>query len=133
MFRTMKTNLNAHPLFVYTEEHIKGHLKIVCLKLNVLRLLHLDMYKVIGKTEDIEKLDDEDLDYEWLTLNEILDTLRDINLMELKVEEEFFVPSLTRTKLKEKLRKTYEIALSKSLIRGKILRKFKLFATKIFK
>ena len=64
MFRTRKTNLNAHPLFVYTNEHIIGHLKIVCLKLNVLRLLHLDMYKVIGKTEDIEKLDDEDPDYE---------------------------------------------------------------------
>ena len=74
MFRTMKTNLNAHPLFAYIKKHIKGHLKIVCLKLNVLRLLHLDMYKVIGKTEDIEKLDDEDPDYEWLTLNKILDT-----------------------------------------------------------
>ncbi len=64
MFRTMKTNLNAHPLFVYTKEHIIGHLKIVCLKLNVLRLLHLDMYKAMEKTEDIEKLDDEDPDYE---------------------------------------------------------------------
>ncbi len=48
-----------------------------------------------------------------------------MNLMELNVEEEFFVPSFTRTKLKEELRKTYEIALSKSLIRGKILKKFK--------
>ena len=28
MFRTMKSNLNARPLFVYTEEHIKGHLEI---------------------------------------------------------------------------------------------------------
>ena len=125
MFRTMKTNLNAHPLFVYTEEHIKKHLKIVCLKLNVLRLLHLDMYKVIGKTEDIERLDNEDPNYEWLTLNKILDTLRDMNLMELNVEEEFFIPSFTRTKLKEALRKTYGTTLSKSLIRGKILKKFK--------
>ena len=118
---------------MYTEEHIKGHLKIVCLKLNVLRLFHLYMYKVIRKTEDIERLDDEDPDYEWLTLNKILDTLRDMNLMELNVEEEIFLPSFTRTKLKEALRKTYEIALSKSLIKGKILKKFKLFATKIFK
>ena len=90
---------------MYTEEHIKKHLKIVYLKLNVLRLLHLDMYKVIGKTEDIEKLDDEDPDYEWLTLNKILDTLRGMNLMELNAEEEIFVPSFTRTKLKEVLRK----------------------------
>ena len=96
---------------MYTEEHIKGHLKIVCLKLNVLRLFHLYMYKVIRKTEDIERLDDKDPDYEWLTLNKILDTLRDMNLMELNVEEEIFVPSFTRTKLKEALRKTYEIAL----------------------
>ena len=72
MFRTMKSNLNARPLFVYTEEHIKGHLEIVCLAINVLRLLHLDMYKAMGKTEDIGKLDDEDPDYEWLTLNKIL-------------------------------------------------------------
>ena len=91
------------------------------------------MYKAMGKTEDVEKLDDEDPDYEWLTLSEILDTLRGMNLMELNVEKEIFVPSFTRTKLKEALRKTYEIALSKSLIRGKILKKFKLFATKIFK
>ena len=125
MFRTMKTNLNAHPLFVNTEEHIKGHLEIVCLAINVLRLLHLDMYKAMGKTEDIGKLDDEDPDYEWLTLNTILDTLRGMNLIKLNVEEEIFVPSFTRTKLTDALGKTYGIALSKSLIRGKILKKFK--------
>lgn len=125
MFRTMKTNLNAHPLFVNTEEHIKGHLEIVCLATNVLRLLHLDMYKAMGKTEDIGKLDDEDPDYEWLTLNTILDTLRGMNLTKLNVEEEIFVPSFTRTKLTDALGKTYGITLSKSLIRGKILKKFK--------
>ena len=125
MFRTMKTNLNAHPLFVNTEEHIKGHLEIVCLAINVLRLLHLDMYKAMGKTEDIGKLDDEDPDYEWLTLNTILDTLRGMNLTKLNVEEEVFVPSFTRTKLTDALGKTYGITLSKSLIRGKILKKFK--------
>lgn len=125
MFRTMKTNLNAHPLFVFTEEHIKGHLEIVCLAINVLRLLHLDMYKAMGKTEDIGKLDDEDPDYEWLTLNKILDTLREMNLTKLNVEEEIFVPSFTRTKLTDALGKTYGITLSKSLIRGKILKKFK--------
>ena len=125
MFRTMKTNLNTHPLFVYTEEHIKGHLEIVCLAINVLRLLHLDMYKAMGKTEDIGKLDDEDPDYEWLTLNTILDTLRGMNLTELNVEEEIFVPSFTRTKFTDALGKTYGITLSKSLIRGKILKKFK--------
>ena len=125
MFRTMKTNLNAHPLFVNTEEHIKGHLEIVCLAINVLRLLHLDMYKAMGKTEDIGKLDDEDPDYEWLTLNTILDTLRGMNLTKLNVEEEIFVPSFTRTKLTDALGKTYGIILSKSLIRGKILKKFK--------
>ena len=125
MFRTMKSNLNARPLFVYTEEHIKGHLEIVCLAINVLRLLHLDMYKAMGKTEDIGKLDDEDPDYEWLTLNKILDTLRDMNLTKLNVEEEIFVPSFTRTKLTDALGKTYGITLSKSLIRGKILKKFK--------
>ena len=116
MFRTMKTNLN---------ENIKGHLKIVCLKLNILGLLHLDMYKVIGKTEDIGKLDDEDPDYEWLALNTILDTLRGMDLTKLNVEEEIFVPSFTRTKLTDALGKTYGITLSKSLIRGKILKKFK--------
>ena len=125
MFRTMKTNLNAHPLFVNTEEHIKGHLEIVCLAINVLRLLHLDMYKAMGKTEDIGKLDDEDPDYEWLTLNTILDTLRGMNLTKLNAEEEIFVPSFTRTKLTDALGKTYGITLSKSLIRGKILKKFK--------
>ncbi len=125
MFRTMKTNLNAHPLFVNTEEHIKGHLEIVCLAINVLRLLHLDMYKAMGKTEDIGKLDDEDPDYEWLTLNTILDTLRGMNLTKLNVEEEIFVPSFTRTKLTDALGRTYGITLSKSLIRGKILKKFK--------
>ena len=125
MFRTMKTNLNAHPLFVNTEEHIKGHLEIVCLAINVLRLLHLDMYKAMGKTEDIGKIDDEDPDYEWLTLNTILDTLRGMNLTKLNVEEEIFVPSFTRTKLTDALGKTYGITLSKSLIRGKILKKFK--------
>ena len=125
MFRTMKTNLNAHPLFVNTEEHIKGHLEIVCLAINVLRLLHLDMYKAMGKTEDIGKLDDEDPDYEWLTLNTILDTLRGMNLTKLNVQEEIFVPSFTRTKLTDALGKTYGITLSKSLIRGKILKKFK--------
>ena len=125
MFRTMKTNLNARPLFVNTEEHIKGHLEIVCLAINVLRLLHLDMYKAMGKTEDIGKLDDEDPDYEWLTLNTILDTLRGMNLTKLNVEEEIFVPSFTRTKLTDALGKTYGITLSKSLIRGKILKKFK--------
>ena len=125
MFRTMKTNLNAQPLFVFTEEHIKGHLEIACLAINVLRLLHLDMYKAMGKTEDIGILDDEDPDYEWLTLNKILDTLRDINLTKLNVEEEIFVPSFTRTKLTDALGKTYGITLSKSLIRGKILKKFK--------
>ena len=103
MFRTMKTNLNARPLFVNTEEHIKGHLEIVCLAINVLRLLHLDMYKAMGKTEDIGKLDDEDPDYEWLTLNTILDTLRGMNLTKLNVEEEIFVPSFTRTKLTDAL------------------------------
>ena len=125
MFRTMKTNLNAHPLFVNTEEHIKGHLEIVCLAINVLRLLHLDMYKAMGKAEDIGKLDDEDPDYDWLTLNTILDTLRGMNLTKLNVEEEIFVPSFTRTKLTDALGKTYGITLSKSLIKGKILKKFK--------
>ena len=125
MFRTMRTNLNAHPLFVFTENHIKGHLEIVCLAINVLRLLHLDMYKAMGKTEDIDKLDDEDPDYEWLTLNKIIDTLRDMNLTKLNVEEEIFVPSFTRTKLTNALGKTYGITLSKLLIRGKILKKFK--------
>ena len=48
----------------------------------------------------------------------------------LNVEVEIFVPSFTRTKLTDALGKTYGITLSKSLIRGKILKKFKLFATK---
>ena len=125
MFRTMKTNLNAHPLFVYTEKHIKGHLEIVCLAINVLRLIHLDMYKVIGKTEDIGKLDDEYPNYEWLPLNAILDTLRGMNLIKLNVEEEIFAPSFSRTKLTDALGKTYRITLLKSLIRRKILKKFK--------
>ena len=121
----MKTNLNARPLFVYTEEHIKEHLEIVCLAINVLRLIHLDMYKAMGKTEDIGKFDDENPDYEWLTLNTILDTLRGMNLTKLNVEKEIFVPSFTSTKLTDALGKTYGITLSKSLIRGKILKKFK--------
>lgn len=85
---------------MYTEEHIKGHLKIVCLKLNVLRLFHLYMYKVIRKTEDIERLDDKDPDYEWLTLNKILDTLRDMNLMELTSKKRSFFLHLQEQNLK---------------------------------
>ena len=47
------------------------------------------MYKAIGKTEDIGKLDDEDPDYERLTLNTILYTLRGMNLTKLNVEETY--------------------------------------------
>lgn len=125
MFRTMKTNLNARPIFVKTEAHIKGHLEIVCLAINVLRSIHLDMYKAMGKTNDIGKLDTSDSDYERLTIDKIMETLRSMNLTKLNTSEELFVPSFTRTKLTDALGKTYEINLAKSLLTGKHLRKFK--------
>ena len=125
MFRTMKTNLNARPIYVNTEAHIKGHLEVVCLAINVLRILHLDMYKTMGKKEDIGKLDVSDSDYERLTIDKIMETLRTMNLTKLNTSEEVFVPSFTRTKLTDALGKTYGINLAKSLLTGKQLRKFK--------
>lgn len=125
MFRTMKTNLNAHPIYVRTENHIRGHLEIVCLAINVLRALHSDMYKAMDKTAEIGKLDINDKDYGLLTIDNILTTLKEINLTKLNTAEEVFVPSFTRTKLTDTLGKTYGIVLSKSVIGEKTLKKFK--------
>lgn len=101
-FRIMKTDFKARPTYVSTSEAIKAHFLICFLALLVYRILE---YKLDNK----------------YTVEQIIDTLRSMNLTEL--EGIGYIPSYTRNDITDKLhelfgyRTDYEI-IKKSKMRS---------------
>ena len=98
-FRIMKSEFNARPVFHYTEENIKAHFLICFLALTIYRYL------------------EKKLDHKY-TVSQIIDTLREMNLLEKDYD---YIPCYSRTDITDDLhnkfgfRTDYEITTEKNL------------------
>ncbi len=84
-FRTMKTNIDARPIYLTTSDHIRGHFTVVFLALQTLRYMMHRMYeaegnggKVLGRAEESK-----------VTADAVMEELRRIKGAVLLAEEGF--------------------------------------------
>ena len=103
------------------KEHIIGHLTIVCLALNLIKAMQFKLKKNYEKHNKISKNEKYNLDD--LTLERIIYTLRKINITKADTNEDFYIPSFTRTILTDMLSDEYKISFSKQVIGGKRIKK----------
>lgn len=82
-FRILKTSFKSRPVYVYKEERIKAHFTTCFMALLVLRIFE---QQILKEVED-----------EKVTIDELLDTLRDMVIS--KSEKNMFTGSFKRTKL----------------------------------
>jgi len=87
LFRELKTNFEARPVYVQLDNHIEAHFLVCFLALLIFRILK-------------QKLKKHHLSAQYTT-EEILDTLRVMSLLE--VEGEGYMPAYTRTDLTDDL------------------------------
>lgn len=123
LFRTMKSELMAMPMWVRTENSIKGHFEIVVLALNLIRGLHLKLYRennIDGKignhyydntlnSDDIKK---QEIIKSELTEDKLFETLRDIKMLAVKLDTgTAYLPTCTKNFITEMLVKITKIDL----------------------
>lgn len=108
-FRTMKTCFECRPIYLWLKEHIIGHFVIVCLALNLLKIIQYKLKKQYKK---------EGLNIEELTLENIIETLKNINITKLNVKQDIYIPSVERTILTDALAKEFGISFTKQVIKG---------------
>lgn len=103
-FEIMKSELRTRPVYVKTEDAIKGHLLICFLALLVYRILEKEYLK------------------EKYTCREIMDTLRRLNIT--YVEGSNYIPSFKRTELIDELAQIFGFQPSREVLTQKYLKKF---------
>ncbi len=94
-FRIMKSEFKARPVNLSVDERIQAHFTICFIALTLYRLLE-------------KKLDS------TFTYGEILDTLRNMNFLEIKGEG--FIPTYTRTTLTDKLHEAFDFRTDYQII-----------------
>lgn len=125
-FRTMKTIFNARAIYLWTENHIKGHFEIIYLTLNIFKIIQMKIYqhygygnKLVGRLTKYDEYKDEISPYK------IIETLRNMNITKLECEnnEEVYVPSFKRTHLTDALGNIFNMSFAQRAILGKRLSK----------
>lgn len=122
-FRTMKTYFNSRPIYLWLREHIIGHFIIICLALNITKILQFKLKKSYQKHND-ECLNEKDkYNMEDLSIERIIITLRKLEVTKLDADEDCYVPSFKRTILTDMIAKEFDISFSKQIIRGDRIQK----------
>lgn len=125
-FRTMKSIFNARAIYLWTENHIKGHFEIIYLTLNLFKIIQMKVYqhygygnKLVGRLTKYDEYKDEISPYK------IIETLRNMNITKLECEnnEEVYVPSFKRTHLTDTLGNIFNMSFAQRAILGKRLSK----------
>lgn len=125
-FRTMKSIFNARAIYLWTENHIKGHFEIIYLTLNIFKIIQMKVYqhygygnKLVGRLTKYDEYKDEISPYK------IIETLRNMNITKLECEnnEEVYVPSFKRTHLTDALGNIFNMSFAQRAILGKRLSK----------
>lgn len=125
-FRTMKSIFNARAIYLWTENHIKGHFEIIYLTLNLFKIIQMKVYqhygygnKLVGRLTKYDEYKDEISPYK------IIETLRNMNITKLECEnnEEVYVPSFKRTHLTDALGNIFNMSFAQRAILGKRLSK----------
>ena len=122
-FRTMKTCFDCRPIYLWTKDHIIGHLILVCLALNLLKILKYKLTKSYEKHNASCLKDEDKYSLDDLTLENIIITLRRLNVTKLYINQDAYVPSFKRTILTDMIAKEYEISFSKQVIKGDRIKK----------
>lgn len=125
-FRTMKSIFKARAIYLWTENHIKGHFEIIYLTLNIFKIIQMKVYqhygygnKLVGKLTKYDEYKDEISPYK------IIETLRNMNITKLECEnnDEVYVPSFKRTHLTDALGNIFNMSFAQRAILGKRLNK----------
>lgn len=103
-FEIMKSEFETRPIYVRTKDAINGHLLTCFIALLVYRILEKEYLK------------------EKYTCREIIDTLRELNIVHLGGNN--YTPSFKRTELIDRLAETFGFQPSKELLTQKYLKKF---------
>ena len=101
-FRIMKTDFESRPVYVSREDRIKAHFLTCYLALLIHRILE-------------KKLEHK------FTSSEILQTLRDYNL--LKISGEGYIPGYTRTEITDELHETFGFRTDTEIIPTRTMKK----------
>lgn len=100
-FRIMKTDFEARPIYVQREDRIKAHFLTCFLALIIYRLLEIKLEKKY-------------------TITELLETLRNMNILEL--EGHGFIPAYKRTQITDDLHDMFEFRTDNQIIKKSKMR-----------
>lgn len=104
LFRTTKTFLDARPVFLTRQDRIKAHFLICFLAMVILKILQRQI--VEANPESYKK--------EPLTIDSLIDTLRDIRFAQ--VEGHGYLPMFTRTALTDQLQDLAGVSINTQII-----------------
>ena len=104
LFRTTKTFLGARPVFLTRQDRIKAHFLICFLAMVILKILQRQI--VEANPESYKK--------EPLTIDSLIDTLRDIRFAQ--VEGHGYLPMFTRTALTDQLQDLAGVSINTQII-----------------
>lgn len=113
-FRTMKTNIDARPIYLTTEAHIKGHFTVVFLALQTLRYMMHRLYDaegnkgcVLGRARD-----------SIVTVESVMEELRRMKGIVLTAEEGFeFAVGTRKSRMNMLMAKAFGKSMTKQCLR----------------
>lgn len=113
-FRTMKSCLDSRPIYLTTENHIKGHFTIVFLALQTLRYMMYKLYKQEGyKTEKLGRAKDS-----IVTVDSVLEELRHLKGRKFHAQEGYdFINGSKKNDMNILMSKAFGLSLTKQVLK----------------
>lgn len=113
-FRTMKSCLDSRPIYLTTENHIKGHFTIVFLALQTLRYMMYKLYKEEGYSK--EKLGRAPKSI--VTVDSVLEELRNMRGRKFYAQEGYdFINGSKKNDMNILMTKAFGLSLTKQVIK----------------
>lgn len=120
-FRTMKTCLDSRPIYLTTEEHIRGHFTVVCLALQTLRFMMYRLYREEGHaTEKLGRADGS-----MATADAVLEELRNMRGRRFHAQEGYdFINGARKNDMNILMTKAFGMSLTKQVLKIEKLEEF---------
>lgn len=120
-FRTMKTNIDARPIYLTKTEHIKGHFTVVFLALQTLRYMMYELYSAEGNRDVVLGRADGSI----VTVDAVMEELRSMNGRILPTQEgRKIVLGAQKNDLNKLMAKAFGLSLTKQFLKIDVLEKY---------
>lgn len=120
-FRTMKTNIDARPVYLTKTEHIKGHFTVVFLALQTLRYMMYELYAAEGNRDVVLGRAENSI----VTVDAVMDELRGMEGRILPTKEgRKVVLGAEKNELNKLMAKAFGLSLSKQFLKMDVIRDY---------